>query len=97
MRKVPSPGNIRQILDAVEKSFPRFNVDSEMRAMALVGLAQCVGVVATHILNRQGEVALEKGLKMVYAMAYDGALRGNAALRDRDAAMMAGEIAEKKQ
>lgn len=81
----PNPGNVMLVLNAVQKAFPNFAQDHEMRTGALIGLAQVVGMVAAWTHNKQGPEATEKALQMVYAMAFATAQRGDALLREKDA------------
>lgn len=83
-RRMPAPGNVRQVLTAVEKSFPGFATDPEMRAMALIGLAQCVGAVAGWTYHREGPDRCQKALQMVYATAFHTAQVADSTLRERD-------------
>lgn len=83
-RKMPAPGNVREVLKSVEKNFRGFATDAEMREMALIGLAQCVGAVAGWVYRAEGPDQAEKKLQMVYAMAFHTAQMADAVMRSSD-------------
>lgn len=95
-RGMPSPGNVRAVLKSVEDNFPRFNADPEMRAMAVLGLAQCVGAVVAWVLHHEGQERAERALRVIYAMGYDTALKGDAMLRQREGRIDIDRLAEEQ-
>ena len=84
MQRMPPANDVRMLLKSLEKLFPGFHRDSDARAMALIAIAQALGSVVTWTLHREGEKRAERALRMVYAMAFDTACKGDAMLRDRE-------------
>jgi hypothetical protein len=91
-RKMPEPGSVRLVLTAVERNFPNFHSDPEMRKMALIALGQCVGAVAGWTFHLEGPDSCEKALRMIYAMAFHTAEQADAHLRDRQSRMTIDEV-----
>ena len=79
----PAPGSVARILESVERHYPRYNVDRDMNAMALVGLAHVTGAVAAWFLHNQGEKGLDKAIAMIATTVRKQAYDGEALIREK--------------